>query len=125
MTEQPAGMDPVSELPTGMDQLDPAPAAASPPPPPRDTAEDAVLRDLAKMPEELRESAVAVTALMLARSLDAGEMLSRDQVGCVREIRMCMTQLREWNPAGASGDETDETRARTESVRALYAVQAE
>ena len=109
----------MTEQPTGLDRLDPLPELPPPHPGPP-SALEAVSRDLDKLPEVLRESAVAVTALILARSLDAGEMLSRDQVGCVREIRMCMAQLREWNPAGDTGDGTDETRAQMENVRALY-----
>lgn len=111
----------MTEQPTGLDRLDPLPELPPPPPPPEPgRAEEAVQRDLGKLPEDMRTSAVAVSALILARSLDAGEMLSRDQVGCVREIRMCMTQLREWNPAGDTGDGTDEARAQMENVRALY-----
>jgi len=81
-----------------------------------------VRRDLARLPEDLRGSAVAVTAVMLARVLDKGGIPPRDAAGCIRELRMCMTQLREWNPAGETGDETDATRAQMENVRALYAV---
>jgi hypothetical protein len=110
----------MTEQPTGLDRLDPMPELPPPPLPGPGAAETAVLDDLGKLPEDMRTSAVAVSALILARSLDAGEMLSRDQVGCVREIRMCMTQLREWNQAGATGDGTDETRAQVDNVRALY-----
>ena len=109
---------------TELDRLDPAPA----PKPARrrkGAAEAAVLLDLARLPEDLQRSAVAVTAVLLARALDEGAMAPRDAIGCVRELRMCMTQLREWNPAGESGDETDATHARMENVRALHAVAAE
>ncbi len=111
----------MTELPTGLDRLDPMPELPpSRPGPP--SAADALLEDLEKLPEDLRRSAVAVTALILARSLDAGEMLSRDQVGCVREIRMCMTQLREWNPAGDTGDGTDDSHDRIEEINRLHVV---
>ncbi len=112
MSEQPGGE------PTELDRLDPA--VPAPPPPPPGKAELAALRDLARLPEDLQESAVAVTILLLARSLDEGGMLPRDAVTCVREIRMGMAQLREWNPAGESGDETDATREQMDNVRQLY-----
>jgi hypothetical protein len=86
-------------------------------------AETAVLRDLAKLPDELRKSAVAVTAVWLARTLDEGGMPPRDAVGCVRELRMCMTQLREWNPAGETGDGTDAVNEAVQKVQKLYAVE--
>lgn len=107
-----------------MDRLDPAPEL---PPrrrkPRKKSAEAAVRRDLARLPEDLRGSAVAVTAVMLARVLDEGGIPPRDAAGCIRELRMCMTQLREWNPAGETGDETDARREQMENVRALYAVE--
>jgi hypothetical protein len=116
----------MTEQPTGMDQLDPAPSPQHEPLPDpvvRGSMEESVIRDLAALPDELRRSAIAATAVLLARCLDAGGMAPRDAVGCVRELRMAMIQLREWNPAGESGDGTDETRAQVESVHQLYAVQ--
>ena len=105
-----------------MDRLDPAPEL---PPrhrkPRKKSAEAAVRRDLARLPEDLRGSAVAVTAVMLARVLDEGGIPPRDAAGCIRELRMCMTQLREWNPAGETGDESDESRARVEETSAKIA----
>lgn len=114
--------------PTELDRLDPAPSPGDPPEPlpsrppqgPPGAAEAAVLRDLARLPEDLQKSVIAVTAVILARSLDEGAMLPRDATGVVREIRMSMTQLRLWNPAGESGDETDATREQMDNVRRLY-----
>jgi hypothetical protein len=106
--------------PTELDRLDPAP------PPPEPTSryvgptEAAIIRDLARLPEDLRESAVAVSARILAHSLDEGEMIPKDAVVCVREIRMCIAQLREWNPAGDTGDETDATREQMENVTQIF-----
>jgi hypothetical protein len=127
MTEQPTELDPGAAVRAGVDRLDPAVADYTEPPgpPAAPSAEEALLAELADLPEKLRNSTVAVTAVILARSLDAGELVSRDQVVCVREIRMCIAQLREWNPAGDTGDETDAARAQVETVRALYAVTAE
>jgi hypothetical protein len=51
-----------------------------------------------------------------------GSMSARDGSGHVREMRMCLAQLREWNPGGETGDATDEARAQVESARGLYAV---
>lgn len=99
-----------------------------PPLPPRaprrvkGVAEKAVLADLKDMPDRLRRSAVAAAALLLARQLDEGGMTPRDASGHARELRMCMTQLRDWNPGGEAGDATDAARAQVEGTRALYAV---
>jgi hypothetical protein len=57
----------------------------------------------------------------LARRL-AGSMSARDSAGHAREMRMCLAQLREWNPGGETGDATDEARAQVEAVGGLYAV---
>lgn len=125
-----------------------------------------MLADLGKMPEDLRASAVAMTALILARQLDAGGtiprdaaehirklarlladdemtaqhaavvllplaayieggMTPRDAAGHAREIRMGMTQLRDWNPGGQEGDATDAARAQVEQARGLYVVEGE
>lgn len=117
MTESPG------EVPTELDRLDPAPPEGPPPEPlPHrpGALEKATLRDLARLPEDLQGSAIAVTAGILARSLDEGGMLPRDATGVARELRMCMAQLREWNPAGESGDATDATRDQVDNVRSLY-----
>jgi hypothetical protein len=52
-------------------------------------------------------------------------MASRDRAGHVREMRMNMTQLREWNPGGQEGDRTDEARDQVERTRGLYVVEGE
>ena len=108
-----------TEPPTEMDRLDPPPRT---PRRVKGVAEKAVLADLKDMPDRLRRSAVAAAALLLARQLDEGGMTPRDASGHARELRMCMTQLRDWNPGGATGDATDEARAQVENTRALYVV---
>jgi len=102
---------------TELDQLDPLPGPGA--------AEAAVLRDLSRLPEDLRESAVALVAVTLARSLDEGGMPPRDAVGCARELRMCMTQLREWNPGGENRDGTDASHEKLAKVTVLFAEAAE
>ena len=82
-----------------------------------------MLADLRKMPAALKKGAVAAAALLLARELDLGGLTPRDTASHVRELRMCMTQLREWNPAGEAGDATDEARQQVEDTRKLYVVE--
>ena len=113
--------------PTELDRLDPAPCIRQDPParPPRrrpGLQESAVRKDLKRMPPDLRAGAIAAAALALARQLDTIAMTPRDYSGHVRELRMCMTQLREWNPAGEIGDATDAARDRMDDTRKLYAV---
>lgn len=103
-----------------MDRLDPPPAPPGPPEP--GPAELAVLADLEAMPERLRKSAIAAAALLLARQMDTVPMVPRDYAGHARELRMCMTQLSEQNPAGEAGDSTDAARQQVEDTRRLYAV---
>lgn len=107
--------------PTEMDRLDPASRS---PRRRKGAAEAAVARDLRKLPADLRVSSVAVAAVLLARQLDEGGMTPRDASGHVRELRMCMTQLREWNPSGTqAGDGTDARRENVENAR-LHAVES-
>lgn len=111
---------------TELDRLDPAPRLPRAPRRRKGPAETAVCRDLGKLPTDLRMSSVAVAAVLLARQLDEGGMTPRDASGHVRELRMCMTQLREWNPSGTqAGDATDTARAQVEKARALYVVDIE
>jgi hypothetical protein len=151
---------------TELDRLDPPPRPPRAPRRRKGAAEKAVLADLEKMPEDLRSSAVAAGALLLARDLDSGGpvskdsaehvrklarlldddeitgqqaagallmlaahiergMASRDRAGHVREMRMNMTQLREWNPGGQEGDRTDKARDQVERTRGLYVVEGE
>lgn len=106
--------------PTELDRLDPV---SRPPRRRKGQTEAAVVKALRKLPEDLRADPVAVSALLLARQLDEGGMTPRDASGHVRELRMCMTQLREWNPSGTqAGDGTDAARAGVEHARGLHAV---
>ena len=70
--------------------------------------------DLAPLPEYLRKGGVAAAALRLAMELDTGIVAGRDAAGHAREIRQCITALREWAPGAAADDKTDEARGRRE-----------
>ena len=74
----------------------------------------AVTRDLRAMPDALRLSAIAASALNLAREIDTLEMTARDTAGHTRELRMCMTQLADLAPGERKGDSTDMLRERRE-----------
>jgi hypothetical protein len=76
--------------------------------------EQAVAHDLAPLPEYLRKGGVAAAALRLATELDMGVVMGRDAAGHAREIRQCLTVLREWAPGAAADDKTDEARGRRE-----------
>jgi hypothetical protein len=115
---------PAAEPPSALDQLDPAPAERrrpDPPAPPRRPrqqrprkVEPSVVGELKTMPEVMRKSAIAATALLLARELDTLDMTARDTAGHARELRMAMTTLHEMAPGERKGDDTDEVRARRE-----------
>jgi hypothetical protein len=97
-------------------QNSPAPAAPNRPRRPRrGPVELAVTRDLAPLPDSLRKGGVAAAALRLAHELDRGIVIGRDAAGHVREIRQCLTVLREWAPVASQGDKTDRARDRRET----------
>ena len=114
------------EPPSELDRLVLGPDAAfaearpepEPPPktPPRRKGkiELAVGRDLRAMPTALRASALAASALDLARDLDETEMTPRDKAGIARELRMHMNDLAAQAPGERKGDSTDEVRERRE-----------
>jgi len=77
-------------------------------------AEAAVLRDLARLPADMREGGIAATAVLSARMLDEGILLPRDAQGFIREIRMALVQLQGDAPGDRAGDVTDEVRRKRE-----------
>jgi hypothetical protein len=77
-------------------------------------AEAAVLRDLARFPEDIRSGGIAMVAVLSARALDEGGLAPRDAQGYLREIRMSMVQLADMAPGDRKGDVTDEVRAARE-----------
>jgi hypothetical protein len=118
----PAAPDP---QPSALDLLDPAPEAqqepGTGPPLPRRTRrpakgpyQKAVEKDLARLPDDLSDGAVAAGMLRLAVELDAGLVLGRDAAAHVREIRQSFTTLKELSPAGRKNDKTDDLTARRE-----------
>lgn len=76
--------------------------------------EEAVLSDLAELPEKMRKGGVAAGALRCARVIDEGGLTPRDEAGYVREIRLALAQLREMAPGDVKGDSTDEVSQRRE-----------
>jgi hypothetical protein len=109
---------PPREAPTAMDHLDPAPDPVPAPEPERPPSiEEGVLLDLEAFPEKMREGAIARTALLLARQLDAmwPAMSPRDVASYVQRIGVAVTQLREMSPGEAKGDSTDGAREARET----------
>lgn len=113
--------------PSALDLLDPAPApearqetGAGPPPPrrtrrpPKGPYVKAVEKDLARLPDDLADGAVAAGMLRLAAELDTGLVMGRDAAAHVREIRQSYTTLKELAPAGNKSDKTDDLTARRE-----------
>jgi hypothetical protein len=76
--------------------------------------EEAVGRDLAELPQNLRSGGVAAVAIFCARLLDEGGLPPRDAASYLREIRLSLAQLRELTTGEVKGDATDEVRERRE-----------
>lgn len=77
-----------------------------------DSMEERVRHDLAKLPEDMRNGAVAGVALFCARVLDEGALTPRDAQGFARELRLAEAQLREMAPGEVAGDATDEVQKK-------------
>jgi hypothetical protein len=87
--------------------------------------EQGVLKDLSRLPEDLRVGGIAQVALYAARQLDglgnAFDLPARDAAAFLAQIRHCVTQLRDWAPGEVKDDVTDTAQKRRES-RMLRAV---
>lgn len=78
---------------------------------------DAVLLDLAELPERLQHSATALAARALAESIDQGTETYRFQSALVGQLMSCMAELREMAPPKAEGDSVDDLNARRAARR--------
>jgi hypothetical protein len=85
-------------------------------------AADSVLGLARQLEEGGLEPEDAAARLRSLADQIAGSMSARDAAGHAREMRMCITQLRDWNPGGETGDATDAAREQVEAVGGLYAV---
>jgi hypothetical protein len=75
--------------------------------------EAAARKDLAALPAEYRNSALAKSYLLQARRLDAG-VSGRDVAMLSREMRLTLLSLYELAPAKHASDPVDELKARRE-----------
>jgi uncharacterized Zn finger protein (UPF0148 family) len=78
--------------------------------------EQAARRELDGMPAELRDGAVAMAVLELARSIDLGAYSFRFQSGLVSELRDAMKELRDKAPS-EERDPLDDLAARRAARR--------
>lgn len=113
----------MTDPPTELDNLDPAPAPRQRQRPParrKGDVEKGLDYDLKSMPEEYQKGAIAAGARRLARTLDEGGMTPRDEAGHMAQLRQAIVQLHEWAPGSEPGDPTGEAQARSEKTRGLY-----
>ena len=108
---------------TELDRIDP-PSRRRPPRPEVGPEEAGVRLDLKALGQSAkgRRGALAAQALATAQEIDRGDFQGRDRVAARAQVRQCIVQLREWNPAPEQGDATDAARAQVEQAQALYAV---
>jgi hypothetical protein len=80
--------------------------------------ERGVLKDLSRLPEDLRSGGIAQVALYAARQLDglnnAFDLPARDAAAFLAQVRHCMTQLRDWAPGEVEDDPTENKRQARE-----------
>ena len=77
--------------------------------------ERAARTDLKAFPPEVAKGAIAAAILDLARDVDENVLSARDKAAAIREIRLCMVELRTMAPPGAEDDELDKQRKRREA----------
>lgn len=78
---------------------------------PRETA---VMRELAKLPEEAQTGMLAQNMLGMARDLDEGDVAPRERPNFTKELRINLLTLQDMFPAAEADDETEEARRRRE-----------
>jgi hypothetical protein len=83
-----------------------------------DGVETATERDIDRMGGDLPGSALAETALALARELDSGKNSATSKSMCARALLDTMAQLRELAPPREDQDDVDQLAARRERRRA-------
>ena len=83
----------------------------TPPAPGKGKVEKALDKDLSRLPENLREGALAAAARLLAKRLDAG-LSARDATTAARELRVTMDKLSQAAPIQKTEDVGDELQQR-------------
>jgi hypothetical protein len=78
---------------------------------PRETA---VMRDLAKLPEEAAQTMIAANMIGMAKQLDDGDVAPREIPNFTKELRLNLMSLLDAYPAGEDDDETEEARRKRE-----------
>lgn len=81
------------------------------------TVLQAVLADLAELPERLQTCTTALAAQELAKSIDQGPETYRFQSALVGQLMACMAELRELAPPAEDGDTVDELNAKRAARR--------
>jgi hypothetical protein len=78
--------------------------------------ERGVRKALRRIPAEHRTGGLAMVALELARSIDAGPD-AKELPGLSRELRAALTELARFEAPGAKGGKVDELNARRQKRR--------
>jgi hypothetical protein len=76
-------------------------------------------RELVALPADLRDSALAATALVLAAELDKPKNSATSKSMCARVLADVLEQLRELMPPVEEGDSLDDLAARRRARRAV------
>lgn len=76
------------------------------------SVEAAVERDLKRLPEELAESALAASALAMAREIDRSSNSATSKSMCQARLQDSLRELRELAPPAEEADQLDDLSAR-------------
>lgn len=76
------------------------------------SVEAAVERDLKRLPQELAESALAASALAMAREIDCYENSATSKSMCQGRLQDALRELRELAPPTEEVDQLDDLSAR-------------
>lgn len=78
--------------------------------------ESGVLKDLADLPDEAANHAIAKLALNNARRIDSGDVADRDIAPLYKELRQMISQLKLDYPPDPEDDATEKSRKRRERL---------
>jgi hypothetical protein len=76
------------------------------------TVHEALLSELERLPKDLAESALAASALALAREMDSASNSATSKSMCANALHAALRELRDLAPATEEADQLDQLAAK-------------